>query len=659
MDYPVCLNPSCKSYGKSHPNCRCYAHMAKGGDIENFCSSNREHAQSCFYFADGGGIDFTPDPEPVPATSSPTSTDGIDFTPDNQDAALQDKYGSPGQQGIAALEGAAKGLAGPAATAAEKALGVPGEDVEGRAAANPVTHYTSEAAGLIGPALLTGGASELSQAGVLGQAGADAAKLVGAEGAVGTAVKMGVENALFTLGDEVSKAINGSPDSIQTAAVHTGLSGLLGAGVGYPLGKASELWMSKFGNTAEEFTKDFTDRLKQASTDLEATSKPLVRPEGEVPQNPSESIFGGSKATPEGRARAIEMGTARPENDINLPHFTPAPAETVEEGPSPLKGSKAADFITNKAEEYATKAVATGLGSALGHLTGIPMGGTLGGMLGNKLLKPFLSTIMPTLIKPLLENPASALGLRAAVEGIQAIAKGQSLIGKAAEGVFETGSNAVLQNAIPDDKTLHKLDLHVQEAQMAPNMMSTIGGDLGHYLPQHQTALAAMAQNAVNYLSSQKPRGMKLGILDREIPPSPAQESAYNRTLAIAQQPLSVLNYLKQGTLKQKDVQDLKAIYPALHQQLVQKVHNAMVDHLSKQNPIPYKLRGSLSKFMEQPLDSTMMPMSIMAAQATFMPPPAPQKGKPGPKTNTAKLGKTAKLAQTPEASRIEALSKA
>jgi len=632
--------------------------MAKGGDIENFCSSNREHAQSCFYFADGGGVDFTPDAEPVSATSPQESNDGIDFTPDNQEAALQDKYGTPGQQAIAAGEGLAKGIAGPLATSAEKALGVPGEDVEGRAAANPITHYGSEAAGLIGPALLTGGASEFSQAGVLGQVGSDVAKVVGAEGAIGTAVKMGVENSLFTLGDEVSKAINNSPDSVQTAAVHIGLSGLLGAGVGYPLGKASELWMAKFGNTAEDFIKDFSDRLKQSSTDLEATDKPLVRPEGESAS--FDDILSGKRNTPEGRAKALEMGSPRPANDVSLPHFGQASStEVPEEALAASKGQKAADYIVDKASKYATTAVADGLGAALGHMTGIPLGGTLGALLGNKLLKPFLTTIMPTLIKPIIENPASAVGLRAAVQAVNAIARGEALTAKAAQGVFETGSNAILQNVLPDDKTLHKLDLHVQEAHMAPDMMAQVGGDLGHYLPQHQTALAAMAQNAVGYLNSQKPRAIKPGLLDREIAPSPAKESAYSRTLSIAQQPLSTLYYLKQGTLKAKDVQDLKALYPALHQQLVQKVHNAMVDHLSKENPLPFKLRSGLSRFMEQPLDSNFTPISIMAAQATFMPPPVPQKGKPGPKTNTSKLGKTVKLAQTPSEARTEALSKA
>lgn len=43
--YPPCINPSCKSYGKSHPNCRCYGgHSGTKGEHENM------------FFAEGGEV---------------------------------------------------------------------------------------------------------------------------------------------------------------------------------------------------------------------------------------------------------------------------------------------------------------------------------------------------------------------------------------------------------------------------------------------------------------------------------------------------------------------------------------------------------------------------------------------------------------------------
>lgn len=75
---PPCINPSCKSYGKPHPNCRCYGGKmgmhggyAEGGKVENFCSSNRAHDTNCQYFPYGGpvqgeapGVDPTQQPPP-------------------------------------------------------------------------------------------------------------------------------------------------------------------------------------------------------------------------------------------------------------------------------------------------------------------------------------------------------------------------------------------------------------------------------------------------------------------------------------------------------------------------------------------------------------------------------------------------------------------
>ncbi len=57
MAYPPCENPSCKSFGKPHPNCRCHSEMAEGGEASPFCSMTRPHEKGCQYFAGGGEVD--------------------------------------------------------------------------------------------------------------------------------------------------------------------------------------------------------------------------------------------------------------------------------------------------------------------------------------------------------------------------------------------------------------------------------------------------------------------------------------------------------------------------------------------------------------------------------------------------------------------------
>lgn len=53
--YLPCLNPHCKSNGKSHPNCKCYSHLAEGGEA-SFCGSPRTHSKDCEYYAEGGEL---------------------------------------------------------------------------------------------------------------------------------------------------------------------------------------------------------------------------------------------------------------------------------------------------------------------------------------------------------------------------------------------------------------------------------------------------------------------------------------------------------------------------------------------------------------------------------------------------------------------------
>lgn len=50
--YLPCKDPNCPSYGKPHPNCRCFA---DGGCVEGYT-----HARDCEYYADGGEL-TTPD----------------------------------------------------------------------------------------------------------------------------------------------------------------------------------------------------------------------------------------------------------------------------------------------------------------------------------------------------------------------------------------------------------------------------------------------------------------------------------------------------------------------------------------------------------------------------------------------------------------------
>ena len=68
----VCKNPSCKSQGKSHPNCHCSApsiaqqykslEYAQGGEVKliHFCEACQPHDETCEYYAEGGAVEQSP-----------------------------------------------------------------------------------------------------------------------------------------------------------------------------------------------------------------------------------------------------------------------------------------------------------------------------------------------------------------------------------------------------------------------------------------------------------------------------------------------------------------------------------------------------------------------------------------------------------------------
>ena len=65
MAYWPCTNPSCKSHGKPHPNCKCappggYAHAA-GGSVRTYCDTKVAHLPDCeYYMAEGGEVPQDP-----------------------------------------------------------------------------------------------------------------------------------------------------------------------------------------------------------------------------------------------------------------------------------------------------------------------------------------------------------------------------------------------------------------------------------------------------------------------------------------------------------------------------------------------------------------------------------------------------------------------
>lgn len=247
------------------------------------------------------------------------------------------------------------------------------------------------------------------------------------------------------------------------------------------------------------------------------------------------------------------------------------------------------------------------------------------------------------------DKPVKAEGFKAAVEFIHAVQKGESVLNKATVNVFKPGVSVLVPTQWPSSAEIMKLDKMVASTQKAPgSLIDDNNSHVGHYLPDHQVSLAATSTNAVQYLQSIKPHAQQTGPLDRPIDPTPAQIARYHRALEIAQQPAVVLQHLKDGTLQASDVADLNAMYPGVYKNMVMKLSNNMTGVHAQEEPIPYKTRMGMSLFMAQPIDSTMQPTSILAAQPKPQQPPQQQGKGNGPAAKLNKMDKSIPTYLTP-----------
>lgn len=480
---------------------------------------------------------------------------------------LQSTYGTLPQQLLTGIEGAAQGFAGPVATGAEAALsaaGVPGlspHEQEMRAKANPLTRYSTEA-GAFGASALTG----VGEARLAAEAGKLAAKNIGkatvASRLLAGGIKTGAEIAALQSGSELSKLINQDPNqTIGSAAVNVGLAGLLGGVAGVGLGAVSELWKAGADKTANLLT-DAKERIAYR--------------------------------------QHLEAG-------VDVPSFEEAGVkETI--------GHKLGDYLFEKGQS---------LPNRVGDLAGEAIGGGLGTLVGHPLIgahigRKHIGPVIESIAKPLLEGVTNAEGFKSAVDYVANAAKGTELINKAVDSVIK--STEVLPNhLIPTQASRDKLQENLM-ALDSPDKILQSGGQLGHYMPQHLAAATALISQAKNTLDMKKPSNQAASPWVGTVLLTPLQKDKYNRSLDIAQQPLMVLKYAKDGTLTNSDIATLNNIYPGLAKAFSDKLGSKIVEAKSNGIAVPYHVRTAMSKLAGVNLDASQSPSNMQAIMMSAAP---------------------------------------
>lgn len=285
------------------------------------------------------------------------------------------------------------------------------------------------------------------------------------------------------------------------------------------------------------------------------------------------------------------------------------------------------------------------------------LGGLMGGAVGESIFPGFggyyvgknaLGPVMTSVIKPLLEKYPNLdeKAFQQAIKVASNISKGNETLNKVTKTFLMPGGSEVLSNILPSDKDLDKLDERAKELNDNPQGLMNIPGESSSILPDHAMMLSKTAGDTIAYLNKQRPNPMLAAPLDTTHEVAPSDQLAYKRTLSLAQQPLSVFKHIKDGTLMPKDMQDLNAMYPDYVKKIQSQVASSIATQTHNGVSIPYHTRLSMGLFLMTPLDSTMRPESIQAAQ------PKPQSPNQGPQTpksgEKSKIGnKTNKMYET------------
>jgi hypothetical protein len=344
--------------------------------------------------------------------------------------------------------------------------------------------------------------------------------------------------------------------------------------------------------------------------------------------------------------------------------FTPSPMVVTRRSlEETTPGMKVMNAIIDKGlGEGAAKGLGAGVGGIAGHTIAGPYGAGIGAYFGEKVFGPMFQKMLPAIAKPLFESVANARGFRMAGRVVQSALKGDQLISQGAKNVFKAGAEVLPVSAIPSIAQIGKLSTQLVAAQNNPQQFSqnVTNNPLGTYMPAHAQSMAQTIGNATNYLNALRPDTSKKAPLDSSRVPSSVQQGSYNNALRIAQQPATVLQKVKDGTITPDDIKHITALYPAAWTKMQSELSSAMASHIAKGRHVPYTTRVGLSMALGQPMDSTFTPQAIQSAQPQGGQPQAPaaQAPKSGKKSSTKDLHKISEQAMTPGQARQQSASK-
>lgn len=241
-------------------------------------------------------------------------------------------------------------------------------------------------------------------------------------------------------------------------------------------------------------------------------------------------------------------------------------------------------------------------------------------------------------------DPSTNHGLPNLISYRKNVLKGSKLSDHAVGELFD-GKHIDFEHDEKDQEKLHKyledgkFNEQLAEAQSKPQafakggvVKSAFSGSepMEQGLPDHNLLLQAAKSRINGYLNNLRPVQDFSGLSFDSQPHMKTKEKAYRNALDLANKPMNILGHVSRGTLTADELSHFKGLYPEVYDNLSKKMTQKIINSRLENKKPSYKVRQSLSLFLGAPLDSTMTPQSVQAAQAVFSgmrpEPQAPQK---------------------------------
>ena len=183
----------------------------------------------------------------------------------------------------------------------------------------------------------------------------------------------------------------------------------------------------------------------------------------------------------------------------------------------------------------------------------------------------------------------------------------EPLEGEAGEHAAETAHRKVTEAAANDNA--HVAAIQQAIAPVAP------------HAPKTASSFQQAALRATVYLAEHAPKStMRPSITPQFDKPalSDAQKSDYLRVVTAVHDPVSVLKDMELGRVTRAQVDALKMVYPAIYEDVLQRVHERLAD---LKHPLDYGQKVQLSVLLGVPADETLSPEFVAKMQGTYGPP--------------------------------------